>query len=200
MIERIRGKIIEKGTAKVLVDVGGIGFALNISVNTATEIGDKGSEVDLYTYLQVREDAMVLFGFAKEVERDLFLLLISVSKIGPKTALSALSGMTVENFVRAVRAENAGLLTKIPGIGKQSAERIIVELKGKMAKFESSVAYGPASSIPPGGSKKADEAIRALESLGYKRFFAEKAVAKVFEEKGTELAVEDIIKAALKYV
>jgi Holliday junction DNA helicase RuvA len=201
MIERIKGKIIEKTPTKVVVDVNGVGYGLNVSLNTSSAIGEEGSEESFYTYHHVREDVQALYGFAREIERELFLLLLSVSKIGPKTALGALSGMTVENFVHAVSSGNAGLLTKIPGIGRQTSERIIVELKGKMAKFESAVLAGTgAEGAAPLSGKRASEAVLALESLGYKRFFAEKAVAKVVEEKGSDLPVEELIKAALKYV
>jgi len=198
MIERITGKIIEKTPTKIVVDVNGVGYGLNVSLNTYSDLGDAGGEATLFAYLHVREDVQALYGFSREIERELFLLLISVSKVGPKTAQGILSGMTVENFVNAVRTGNAGLLAEISGVGRKTGERLIVELKGKLDKFKSA-GDGAAGAAPVTG-QKAGEAVLALERLGYKRFFAEKAVAKVVEEKGADLPVEELIKAALKYV
>ncbi|OGS34423.1 MAG: Holliday junction DNA helicase RuvA [Elusimicrobia bacterium RIFOXYB2_FULL_49_7] len=200
MIERIKGILLEKEPTHLVVDVQGVGYGLHVSLNTSATVAEAGSETTLFTYLHVREEAMVLFGFSREIERDLFLLLLSVSKIGPKSALAILSGMSVENLVQAIRGENVAALTKISGIGKQSAERLVVELKNKIAKFEQSIAVGTPGSGRTSFTKQADEAVNALESLGYKRFFAEKAVAKVLEEQGSELPVEQLIKSALKYV
>jgi holliday junction DNA helicase RuvA len=184
-----------------LVDCRGVGYGLTISLPTFEALGDPGAEVSLYTYLHVREDILQLFGFYSEAERDLFLLLISVNKIGPKTAVATLSGISVTGFAQAIRSEDVTALMKIPGIGRQSAERLILELKKKIDRVRTDEVSGKGSGSAALLSEKAfSEAILALESLGYKRIHAEKAVLRVGEERGKELKVEEIIKSALKYV
>jgi Holliday junction DNA helicase RuvA len=201
MIERICGTLAEKQPTHVLVDCGGVGYGLSISLSTFQGLPDAGSEVTLLTYLHVREDIMRLYGFLTPAERALFILLISVSKIGPKTAQAMLSGISVERFIHAVQTDNTGLLTRIPGIGKQGAERIVVELKGKIQKLDQAGALRPEDKGKVSAfTRNAEQAVLALESLGYKRSFAEKAVGKVIEEKGAELPVEELIKTALKFV
>ena len=156
-----------------MVDCKGVGYGLSISLNTFQGLPGAGGEVTLLTYLHVREDILQLYGFLTPAERALFLLLISVSKIGPKTAQAMLSGISVERFVHAVQSGNTGLLTKIPGIGKQSAERIVVELKGKIQKLEQAGTLRSDDKREVSAfTRNAEQAVLALESLGYKRFFA----------------------------
>ena len=201
MIERIRGKLLEKGASFIVVDCGGVGYGLHITLPTYETLPEEGTSVDLYSHLVVREDIMQLYGFAERVERDAFLLLTSVSKIGPKTALATLSGISVAGFVRAVKMADVTALTKVPGIGKQTAERLVVELKNKIDRISGSDLI-ESDGKPTAGSigKNYEDAILALESLGYKSFNADKAVRKVYAEKGGALPVEEIIKFALKYV
>lgn len=201
MIERIRGQLIEKSPTSVVVDCGGVGYALHISLSTYEALPEIGEKVDLYAHLIVREDIMQLYGFSRTTERDLFLLLISVSKIGPKTAQATLSGTSVAGFVQAIRGGNITLLTKIPGIGKQTAERLVVELKNKIDKISmGEEGAGGIAALPSALGHAFEEAALALETLGYKRIHAEKAVQRVADDKGRELPVEEIIKFALKYV
>jgi Holliday junction DNA helicase RuvA len=203
MIERIRGILLEKNASFVVVDCGGVGYGLHVTLPTFETLPEEGVEVDLFSHLVVREDIMQLYGFAERVERDAFLLLTSVSKIGPKTALATLSGISVAGFVRAVKTADVTALTKVPGIGKQTAERLVVELKNKIDRISGAdliVTEGGKSSNSGNMGKSFDDAILALESLGYKSYNADKAVRKVFAEKGGTLPVEEIIKFALKYV
>ena len=201
MIEKIKGTLIEKSPTNVVVDCGGVGYGLRVSLPTFETLAEIGGPVDLFTYLHVREDTLQLYGFSKRVERELFLMLLSVSKIGPKTAQATLSGISVASFQQAIRTENVGVLTKIPGIGRQTAERLIVELKGKVDKLGGGalLAAGEAGVAIPAG-KAFEEAVLALEELGYKRPYAERAVQKVAEDKGRDLPVEEIIKFALRYI
>jgi Holliday junction DNA helicase RuvA len=203
MIERIRGTLLEKSASFIVVDCAGVGYGLHITLTTYETLPDEGADVDLYSHLVVREDIMQLYGFAERVERDAFLLLTSVSKIGPKTALATLSGISVAGFVRAVKSADVTALTKVPGIGKQTAERLVVELKNKIDRISGAdlIASEGGVSINSGKiGKPFEDAILALESLGYKSYNADKAVRKVFAEKGATLPVEEIIKFALKYV
>lgn len=202
MIERIKGTLLEKSPTSVVVDCAGVGYGLRVTLPTYETLGEVGASVELYTYLHVREDILQLFGFAQRVEREVFLLLISVSKIGPKTAQATLSGTSVSSLLQAIRSENATALTKIPGIGRQTAERLIVELKGKIEKLglESSIGTTEGAIRHPVVGTAFEEAILALEQLGYKRPYAERAVTKVAEEKGKDLPVEEVIKFALRYI
>ncbi len=203
MIERITGELIEKETSFAVVDCCGVGYGLNISQITSDFLPEVGAKVSLYTHLVVREDLMQLYGFSSIPEKETFLLLISVSKIGPKTALAALSGISVAAFVRAIKGADIATLTKIPGVGKQTAERLVVELKKKVEKLGIVVSGegdegGTLVSADMGQPFK--EAILALESLGYKQYNAEKAVRKIYAERGADLSVAEIIKYALKFV
>ncbi len=199
MIQRIKGVLIEKTPTNIVVDCSGVGYGLRVTLPTFESLKEIGSQVDLFTYLHVREDVMQLFGFAKRIEREAFLMLLSVSKIGPKTAQATLSGISVGNFIQAIRSENVSALIKIPGIGRQTAERLIVELKSKVEKLGPDIdSDGKESGTPVSGAYA--EAVLALEELGYKRPYAERAVGKVAEEKGRELPVEEVIKFALRYI
>ena len=201
MIDCIKGVLVKKAPTRVVVDCNGVGYGVKISLNTLDNIGDTGEEVSLFTHLHVREDIMQVYGFSTEAERDLFLLLISVSKVGPKIAMAILSHISVVNFIKAVQAGDITSLVKIPGVGKQSAERLIVELKRKIDKVATGlVPAGELQALVPAGGRQVEEAVIALESLGYKRLHAEKAVSKVIQEKGEALGLKEIIKTALKHV
>jgi holliday junction DNA helicase RuvA len=200
MIEKLKGVLVEKSPTNIVVDCGGVGYGLRVSLPTFESLGEPGSTAELFTYLHVREDVMQLYGFSKRIERDVFLLLLSVSKIGPKTAQATLSGISVGNFIHAVRTGNAAALTKIPGIGKQTAERLILELKTKVEKLGLGAGIeGEAPAAVLAGTAY-EEAVLALEELGYKRPYAERAVARVATEKGRDLPVEEVIKSALRYI
>lgn len=187
MIARLRGKIWEKAHNLVVVDAGGVGYEVLISTTTSALLGEEGEAVDVFVSTQVREDSMQLFGFARLEEKMLFLLLISVSGIGPKTALTALSALTAADFWAAVTTNDLARLTRVPGIGKKTAERLVVELRDKVETLRP-VAGGIAS---PGGVRF--NALEALVALGYNRQQAERALSDVAGD-----SVQDLIRNALQ--
>ncbi|MBN2105458.1 Holliday junction branch migration protein RuvA [bacterium] len=191
MIASIRGKLIRKSPTSVVIETGGVGFHLFIPVSSHSVLGDIGEEVTLLTHLHVRDDALLLFGFATSDERDLFLSLISVSGVGPKLAQSVLSGISVEDFYTAIQHHNVDTLSRVPGIGKKTAERLMVELKDKAGKF------GHGLKIQPEAASIAEEGIGALLSLGYKRHLAESIVQKLLKQDAS-ISVEILIRRALR--
>jgi Holliday junction DNA helicase RuvA len=192
MIAYVRGKFVNKTPALVYVEVGGVGYELQISLNTYTRIQDLESGT-LLTYLQIREDAHILYGFFDKAEKDLFIQLIGVSGVGASTARMMLSSMKPEEITRAILQGNARQLESIKGIGKKSAERIILELRDKLGK---AVPDPNISSLISNTLEQ--DALNALISLGIARPAAENAIRKTMNEvSGTE-KVEDIIKKALK--
>jgi len=191
MISFIKGRLVEKAPTEVIIDSNGIGYQVNISLNTYSLITDSES-IMLYTYLQVKEDSHTLFGFADKLEREIFKLLISVSGIGANTARNMLSYIQPKELMQAVVQEDVKAIQAIKGIGLKTAQRVIIELKEKVMKMhdldEISVAHH---------NTNADEALSALEVLGFVRKTAEKMVKKILEQN-PEAGVEQIIKLALK--
>ncbi len=198
MLSYLLGKLVEKNPTDVVIDVNGIGYAVNISLATYERLPEVNSSTRLLTYLHVREDAMQLYGFATEAEHDLFRLLISVAGIGPKMAQGILSGIGVAELKEFILRGNLGALMSIPGVGKKTAERLVVELRDKISKLE----FGAEAALA-GGDRQAGvraEALLALGSLGYNRATAEKAIRAVLREtEGAELTVEELIKRALRH-
>ena len=172
MIAHLRGRLISKHPNQLIVDVGGVGYDVTISVPTFSELPSAGAEVSLHVHTHVREDAIALFGFLREQEKQLFEKLISVSGIGPKLAITILSGMAAEDMVRAIRTNDVARLTKIPGIGKKTAERMVLELRDKLPK-ESFGETPPAATM----SVVEEDVLSALVNLGYQRPVAERALA-----------------------
>ncbi len=174
MIAHLRGQILSKSPSAVVIDCGGVGYELAISVTTYTEIGDVGAEARLHVHTHVREDALLLFGFAEMTEKRLFEKLLTISGIGPKLAITVLSGISAERLVGAIRGGDHATLTKIPGIGKKTAERVVLELKDKLDDM--------AGSAPKAGVKRnvpreiEEDVVSALVNLGYARPIAQKAV------------------------
>jgi Holliday junction DNA helicase RuvA len=189
MIARIRGILLQKSPTSVLIETGGIGFQLHIPVSSMNAIGEPGQEVQLFTVLHVREDALQLFGFATWQEKDLFLQLISVSGIGPRLAQSVLSGISVDDFRAAIHQQNFSALSSIPGIGRKTAERLVVELKDKIG-----MAAQPGKT--EGRTPVSEEAVMALLSLGYKRNQAESVIRKLTQE--SSMPIEELIRRALR--
>lgn len=171
MIAHLRGRLISKSPNQAVVEAGGVGYDVTISIPTFTEMPDAGSEVALHVYTHVREDALALFGFLRREEKKLFEKLISVSGIGPKLAITILSGMPSDAMVAAIRAADTARLTRIPGIGKKTAERIVLELRDKLE----AVTAVPTSAPAAGGVE--EEVLSALVNLGYQRAAAERALA-----------------------
>ncbi|MFH1689677.1 MAG: Holliday junction branch migration protein RuvA [Candidatus Eisenbacteria bacterium] len=193
MIAELKGTLLRRSPAGVVVDVGGIGFSMLVPLSTFRELGDEGSEVHLFTYLHVREDALDLYAFNTVAERSIFRALISVSGIGPKLGLAVLSGLSPDVFHRAVIEEDIGLLTSVTGIGKKTAQRMIIELKERLSGLD-------VSSIGGSGSGKEDtgDAVLALMSLGMNRNSAREAVLRVQGEAGCELSLEELVRRALR--
>ncbi len=192
MIGFLRGKVAVMDIDCVLLDVHGVGYRIFISEATRKKLSP-GIEVQLFTYLSVREDALILFGFYEKQEYDLFLHLISVSGIGPKVALGILSSMSVENFCRAINEKSASMLTKLPGIGKKSAERLILELHDKLSATASAEEKDISNASV--ADRPSEEAAAALESLGY----SQQEILSVLPQSAKGLkTTQEIIKSALK--
>lgn len=188
MIYSIKGTLLEKSPNAAVIDTGSIAFDLSISANTYQNLPEKGERTTLFTHFVMREDGVYLYGFSKMEEKRLFLLLITISKVGPKMALAILSGMDVHKFMNAVMNSEIGLISTIPGIGKKTAERIILELRDKFGKLS-------AESPVAGAATGADDAVSALLNLGYSRADCQKAVNKVYK---AGISFEELFKASLK--
>src|SRR5277367_6230515 len=176
MIAHLRGRLFSKQPGQAIVEAGGVGYDVTISVPTFTALPAEGGEVSLYIHTQVREDVLALFGFLERGEKRLFERLITVSGVGPKLAVTILSGLNVERTVTAIRAQDHATLTRIPGVGKKLAERLVVELKDKLEDM----AVAPAIGISAGPA--ADDVLSALLNLGYQRPAALKAIESVVEK------------------
>ena len=199
MIEYIKGELTDLTPAMATVEVAGVGYGLNISLNTFSAIQGK-KEVKLYVYEAIREDAYVLFGFVNKKEREMFELLITVNGVGANTARMMLSGMSVAELCNAISTGNARLIQSIKGIGKMTAQRIIVALRDKI------VALGIAEEIPAGGQMQApvnnlvkDEAVSALTMLGFSPAPTQKVVLQILQQQ-PDLPVEQVVKLALKQI
>ena len=194
MIAQVRGTLLRKGPQEAVVDVGGVGYRITIPLSTFYRVGEPGAEVTLLTHTHVREDALALFGFLTAVEQALFERLIAVSGVGPKLAISVLSGIEAPELVAALRTSDVARLTRIPGVGKKTAERLVVELKDKMSDL-------PAAEIAPAAapSPAADDLVSALLHLGYSRPEAERSVERALREHDGA-RFEDLLRFALQAV
>ena len=191
MYDYLRGEIAEIAPTYAVIDCGGVGYYVNISLNTYTAIQNL-REAKLFVYEAIREDAYTLFGFRDRQEREMFELLISVSGVGPNTARMILSSLTVDDLMSVIASGNSGMLKSVKGIGAKTAQRIIVDLKDKVT------GVGDAAAVAEQGSGEAyDEAVAALIMLGFTRAAVQKTVGKLLREQPT-LKVEEIIKMALK--
>ena len=189
MITYLSGKLIEKTPTAFVIECGGIGYEVKVSLNTYTNIGSDEA-VKLYTQFIVREDAQILYGFADKDEREMFNLLVSVSGIGPSTAILMLSSLTPPEVAQAIAAEDVTTIKGVKGIGMKTAQRVIVDLKDKMLKFELS-----SDNVTTPNNTIRFDALTALISLGFDKKIAEKTLEKVFSDQGS---VELLIKDALK--
>jgi len=194
VIGRIRGILLEKEPPAMLVDVAGVGYELEAPMTTFYDLPTTGSEVTLYTHLVVREDAHLLFGFSRASQRALFRNLLKVNGIGPRVALAILSGMSEDEFALCIAAEDITRITKVPGIGKKTAERLIIEMRDKVQQTEGAALLPRGAEVP---QDPAAEAVSALMALGYKGNEASRLVRNV---SGDDLTTEDIIRQALKNV
>jgi len=200
MIERISGQIIEKTPSFCVLDCHGLGIGVHISLNSFQIIERGGDTIQLYTHLHVREDILQLYGFADLAEREIFRLLISISGVGPKLALAILSGGNSDDLRNAIANENVAMLTRIPGVGKKTAQRLILELKEKIYTQGASDLLGKTTGGPPvaapGGI--AYEALQALLALGFKDSDARRKVDAVIKAAPEELTLQELVKRALK--
>ena len=197
MISSLRGVLLSKAPTEVVVEVGGVGYSLHIPLSTFEAIGDPPSEVYLLTYLHVREDALMLYGFASAEEREMFRLLIAVNGIGPRMAQGILSGIPAGELRGHLASGNLGALTSIPGVGRKIAERLVIELREKLSRLGTLPPLAPAGS--DGNAAVREEALLALTSLGYGKAAAERALRGALQElSGSELTVEVLLKAALR--
>jgi Holliday junction DNA helicase RuvA len=195
MIGQLRGKLAEKRPNQVLVDVGGVGYVVLVPLSTFAALGELHTEVTLLIHTHVREDALSLYGFVSSREKHLFELLISASGVGPSLALKILSGMSVDELVPAIRGNDLARLTKIPGVGRKTAERMVVELKDKLEAVVIEVER-PAASSPAGVEA---DVVSALVNLGYEARVAEKAVEEARKESGVGANnFEKLLRAALQ--
>jgi Holliday junction DNA helicase RuvA len=203
MIAHLSGTLLSKQPTSAIVDVGGVGYEVVIPLSTFYELGENGSSVQLRIYTHVREDALQLFGFKTARERELFLQLISVNGVGPGLAIKLLSGMNADEMIASIRTNNLVRLVAIPGVGRKTAERLVVELRDKIAALSSPAleeefaAQAAASGAASSPDAMRDDAISALVNLGYQRAAAEKAV-KTAADEGGDLSVELILRRSLR--
>ncbi|MGF6128454.1 Holliday junction DNA helicase RuvA [Pseudomonas frederiksbergensis] len=202
MIGRLRGTLAEKQPPHLILDVNGLGYELEVPMTTLYRLPSVGEPLTLHTHLVVREDAQLLYGFYSKRERDFFRELIRLNGVGPKLALALMSSLEVDELVRCVQSQDNSALTKVPGVGKKTAERLLVELKDRFKAWETVPAMFALVPNQPGGPEAPapavtaeSDAISALVSLGYKPQEASKAITSI-KEKG--LSSEDLIRRALK--
>ncbi|SHG83249.1 Holliday junction branch migration protein RuvA [Ferrimonas marina] len=203
MIGRLRGVLVEKSAPEVLLECGGIGYEVQMPMTSFYQLPEIGAEAVIVTHFVVREDAQLLYGFASKEERALFRELIKTNGVGPKMGLAILSGMSAEQFIDAVQAENITSLTKIPGVGKKTAERLVVEMRDRLKNlsaplltpYADRLAGADLDTLASQAPDPQEDAIAALVALGYKANQADKAVAKVM---APGLSSEQLIKDALK--
>jgi len=197
MIGRLQGKIIQKQPPQLLIDVQGVGYEVDASMSTFYQLPDMGLEVTLHTHMVVREDAQLLYGFATESERALFRNLIKINGVGPKLAITILSGMNVDEFIICVQDGDAAALVRIPGIGKKTAERLIIELRDRLKDHDSPSSTTPSLAASTSGSSNSpvSEAVSALVALGYKPQEASRMVRSINTEG---LDTQEIIRLSLK--
>jgi Holliday junction DNA helicase RuvA len=203
MIAHLSGTLLAKQATSVILDVGGVGYEVTIPVSIFYDMEELGAQISLRIYTHVREEALQLFGFKTARERELFQMLISVSGIGPKSAIAMLSGMNADEIIGAIRSNNLARLTSIPGLGKKTAERLVIELRDKMTTLshpaleEQLAARDGGGRVAPSEDTLREDTLSALTNLGYKRDAAEKVVNQAMHEGG-DLSVELLLRRSLK--
>lgn len=202
MIGRIRGVLAEKQAPDVLIDINGLGYDVQVPMSTIYQLPAVGQDVTLHTHLVVREDAQLLYGFYTLQERRMFRSLIKVSGVGPKMALAILSGMAVEEFVRTVRVNDIAGLTRMPGVGRKTAERLIVEMKDRLEEWGDDLVApdytGSLVDAPPTERQLSQEAEAALVALGYKPAEATRIIAKAIKADPSLSSSDELIRQALR--
>ncbi|PYY03573.1 MAG: Holliday junction branch migration protein RuvA [Acidobacteria bacterium] len=190
MIAHLRGRILEKNPSHVILEAAGVGYEVTISVPSFSGLPAEGAEVSLYIHTHVREDTLALYGFLRREEKQLFERLIGVSGIGPKLAITVLSGIAADALVTALRSNDLTALTRIPGVGKKTAERMVLELRDKLE----GLAAAPA---PPQTSRMEEDVVSALVNLGYQRTPAEHAVRRALERAGNAASFEQVFRQTM---
>jgi Holliday junction DNA helicase RuvA len=202
MIGRLEGVLREKSPTQVVVDVGGVGYELSIPLSTFAALPDEGKVVALRVHTHVREDAFQLFGFARSLEREAFELLLHANRVGPKLALTALSGIEAEELVQAIQGGDVAVLQGVPGIGRRMAERIVVELRERASELAARAVRrggeGARASRASGEDALVEQVVSALVNLGVAKQEAERAARQALEDLGAGEAVEALIRAALR--
>jgi Holliday junction DNA helicase RuvA len=200
MIAHLRGSILDKHPNRIVIDVNGVGYEVFVPLSTFYGLGEPGTSTALRIHTHVREDALLLYGFATQLEQDLFERLIGVSGIGPKVALAVLSGIEPEEFIRAIERGDLARLTAIPGVGKKTSERIVLELKDRLPRASTGTAAAGAAAIEPPPMR--DDVVSALVNLGYHRPLAEKAAEAAIKIIGStsDASFERVLKQALREV
>lgn len=196
MIARLEGNLVEKHPGRIVVDVGGVGYDVFVPLSTYYEIGEIGSRVTLQIYTHVREESLALFGFRTAREKELFTRLIGVSGVGPKTAVAILSGLQPDELLGAVRGRDAVRLSSVPGIGRKTAERIILELADRLEALE----RGAEGGVPAGAAELREDLLSALVNLGYNARIAGEAVGRVLKSRGpvSSPTLEVLLRESLK--
>ncbi len=189
MIGRLRGSLLELNETVAVIDVGGVGYEVEVTTGAAAALAAAREQVDLYTHFIAREDAQTLYGFADAAERDLFRSVIKISGVGPKLALALLSAVTPQQFATAVDHGDIAAITRVPGIGKKTANRLLVELRDRLDALPAAVADG---------SQAARDAMQALVSLGYREQLAARMVGEASAALAADAGVEDIVREALQ--
>ena len=202
MIAHLSGTLLFKQTTTVIIEVGGVGYEVTIPLSTFYDLEDAGANIRLRIYTHVREDVLQLYGFKTARERELFQQLISVSGIGPKLGITMLSGMSADEIIASIRTNNLARLTSIPGVGRKTAERLVIELRDKIAALSSPALEEEFAAQSGAGALASEDAVRddalsALINLGYQKAAAEKAITSAMQEGG-EVSVEMILRRALR--
>lgn len=193
MITHLRGELTSKSPEYIVIDVGGVGYGLNISLNTFSELPNEKEKVSLFTYTHSRDNAIELYGFSASKERTFFKLLISINKIGPKMARNILSKLRTDDLIKAIINENVTVINAIPGVGQKTAKRLIIELKDKISEIYRD------EKIESDHDTSQDDALSALINLGYQKKVAENIIKEAIKKLGSEpYHLEDIIKKALE--
>lgn len=203
MIAHLSGTLLAKQATSVILDVGGVGYEVTIPVTTFYDMEDAGALISLRIYTHVREDALQLFGFKTARERELFMLLISVTGIGPKSGIAMLSGLSAAEIITAIRTNNLARLTSIPGVGRKTAERLVIELRDRMTALSSPALDEdlaiPEAGAPPSEDSLREDALSALSNLGYQKAAAEKAVTQALAEGG-DLSLDLLLRRSFRYL
>jgi Holliday junction DNA helicase RuvA len=201
VIAHLRGSILEKHPNRIVIDVNGVGYDVFVPLSTFYGLGEPGAAIALRIHTHVREDALLLYGFATRLEQELFERLIGVSGIGAKVALSVLSGIEPQEFIRAIERSDLARLTAIPGVGKKTAERIVLELKDRLPRAQTAEAIGGAAAAPEAPILR-DDVVSALVNLGYHRPLAEKAAEAAIATIGSspDAGFERALRQALREV